>query len=191
MVFGAALMVFIIAADEQSLISSGASTPGKIRLRELVTRGSGNNKHIELSDFYFGGQYIYATKLVQFNEVYVPVFADGQPECGGNLRVLVWIRNDRHSNQRLIVSERDLDQFVADFNRHPQSLGGILRQPMDRVRKLATEAYPGASAGSPQVLWARYYREQQSVNLLWGLEAVLLAGAGPCAVTYRRASRAT
>ena len=102
MFFGSALMVFIIAADEQSMISSGVSTPDGIRLQDLVTRGSGNNKHIALSDFYFGRQYIYATKLVQFEEVYGPIFPEGQPENGANLRILVWIRNDRNSNQRLI-----------------------------------------------------------------------------------------
>src|SRR6201993_267011 len=113
MLFGSALMVFIIAADEQSMISSGVPTPDRIRLQDLITRGSGNNKHVELSDFYFGRQYIYATKLVQFNEVYVPIFPEGQPENGTNLHFLVWIRNDRNSNQRLIQSGRDLDQFVA------------------------------------------------------------------------------
>jgi len=54
--FGAGLMVFIIAADEQSVISSGARVPDKIRLQDLATRGPGSNKHIELSDFYFGRQ---------------------------------------------------------------------------------------------------------------------------------------
>ncbi len=190
MFFGSALMVFIIAADEQSVISSGVSAPDRIRLQDLVARGSGNNKHIALSDFYFGRQYIYATKLVQFEEVYVPIFPEGQPENGANLRILVWIRNDRNSNQRLIQNERDLDQFVADFNRHPQSVSGILRQPTGRVRQLAADAYPGASAGSLQVLWARHYPEAQFVNLLWALLGVLVAAASLSAVAYRRASRA-
>jgi len=189
MFFGSALMVFIIAADEQSMISSGVSVPDRIRLQDLITRGPGNNKHIALSDFYFGRQYIYATKLVQFEEVYVPIFPEGQPENGGNLRILVWIRNDRNSNQRLIQNERDLDQFVADFNRHPQSVRGILRQPTGRVRQLAAEAYRGASTGSLQVLWARHYPEAQFVNLLWALLGVLLVAAGLSAVAYRRASR--
>ena len=189
MFFGSALMVFIIAADEQSVLSSGVSAPDRIRLQDLVAQGSGNNKHIALSDFYFGRQYIYATKLVQFEEVYVPIFPEGQPENGANLRILVWIRNDRNSNQRLIQNERDLDQFVADFNRHPQSVSGILRQPTGRVRQLAAEAYPGASTGSLQVLWARHYPEAQFVNLLWALLGVLLVAAGLSAVAYRRASR--
>jgi hypothetical protein len=71
---GAGLALFIIGADEQSVISSGAPAAEKIRLQELITRGSGKNKHVELADFYFGKQYIYTAKLVQFRDVYVPVF---------------------------------------------------------------------------------------------------------------------
>jgi hypothetical protein len=116
---GASLSLFIIAADEQSIISNGLPAAQRIRLYDLITQGFGKNKHIELADFYFGKQYIYATKLVQFNDVYLPVFADGEPENASNLRILLWIRNDRNSNERLIESEQDLDRFVADFNRRP------------------------------------------------------------------------
>jgi len=121
--------------------------------------------------------------------VYVPVFVNGRSENGSNLRILVWIRNDRNSNQRFIESGRDLDRFVEEFNRHPQPVSGVLRQPTGVVRKLATEAYPGAPAGSLQVLWARDFPKLQLVNLLWGLMAVFFLGAGLCAVAYRRLSR--
>ena len=75
---GASLALFIMAADEQSIISSGLPAAQRIRLHDLVTRGFAN-KRIELADFYFGKQYIYATKLVQFQDVYLPVFSDGEP----------------------------------------------------------------------------------------------------------------
>ena len=39
-------------------------------------------------------------QLVQFRDVYLPLFPNQQPENAGNLRVLLWIRNDRHSNER-------------------------------------------------------------------------------------------
>src|SRR5262249_44036758 len=124
LLFGAALMGFIIAADEQSMLSSGSPVADKTSLQELIKRGPGKNKHIELTDFYFGRQYIYTAKLIQFQDVYVPVFPKGETENGNNLRVLVWIRNDRNSNQRLILSERDLDKFAAEFSRDPRPLSG-------------------------------------------------------------------
>ena len=70
---GAGLVLFIVAAEEQSVISSGLPAADRIRLHDLITQGSGKNKHVELVDFYFGKQYIYAAKLVQFRDVYVPV----------------------------------------------------------------------------------------------------------------------
>ena len=76
--FGCGLTVFILAADEQSIISSGLPAAGKISLQELITQGSSRNKHIELADFYFGKTFIYTTELVQFNEVYVPMFPSFQ-----------------------------------------------------------------------------------------------------------------
>ena len=99
---GASLALFIVAADEQSIISTGLPAAQRISFHDLITQGFGKNKHIELADFYFGKQYIYATKLVQFNDVYLPVFADGEPENASNLRILLWIRNDRNSNEQLI-----------------------------------------------------------------------------------------
>ena len=185
---GAGLALFIVAVDEQSIISSGLPSAQRIRLHDLITQGS-SNKHIELADFYFGKQYIYATKLVQFNDVYLPVFADGEPENASNLRILLWIRNDRNSNERLIESEQDLDRFVADFNRRPRSVTGVLKEPTDRVRTLTSEAYPGTNRQSLQVLWARHFPFQQSINVLWAACMLCLAAAAACAVAYRRQSR--
>ena len=96
---GASLVLFIVAADEQSMLSSGLPAAQRISLHNFITQGFGGNKHIELAGFYFGKQYIYATKLVQFQDVYLPVFSDGEPENASNLRILVWIRNDRNSNE--------------------------------------------------------------------------------------------
>ena len=180
------MLLFIIAADEQSIISSGSRTTEKVRLQDLMTRGSGSNKHIELTDFYFGKRYIYAAKLVQFKEVYVPVFPKGETEAGDHLQLLVWIRNDRNSNQRLIESEQDLDQLVAEFNRGGKTLSGVLRKPIDRVQSLAVEAYPGTSASALRVLWARDFPDQKNVNIVWiGIAFCLVAGAA-CGIAYRR-----
>jgi len=129
--FGAGLMLFILAANEQSVLSSASPTAKRTRLQNLVAQGPATNKHVELVDFYFGKNYIYAAKLVQFQDVYLPVFPDGVPENGANLQVLVWIRNDRNSNQRLIESEQDLDRFVSEFNQHPRPLSGVLRKPTE------------------------------------------------------------
>jgi len=186
---GASLALFIVAADEQSIISSGQPAAQRISLHNFITQGFGRNKHIELADFYFGKQYIYATKLVQFQDVYLPVFADGEPENASNLRILLWIRNDRNSNERLIESAQDLDRFVADFNRRPRSITGVLRQPTDRVRTLTADAYPGTNGQSLQVLWARHFPTQQSINFLWGICALCLVAAAACVVAYRRQSR--
>ena len=188
---GAGLALFIIAADEQSVISSGAPAAEKIRLQELMTRGSGNNKHVELADFYFGKQYIYTAKLVQFRDVYVPVFPNGQAENPSNLQVLIWIRNDRNSDEPLIESQQDLDRFVAEFNRHPRSLTGILRKPTDKVRTLTADAYPGMNRQSLQVLWARHFPAQQSINILWSIWTLCLLVAAVCAVAYWRQSRSS
>jgi hypothetical protein len=89
--FGFALLAFILAANEQSVISSGSPAVNRISLQDLVAQGPGKNKHIELVDFYFGRTFIYTTELVQFNEVYVPVFPRREPEDGANLRL--WARH--------------------------------------------------------------------------------------------------
>ncbi len=187
--FGAGLAIFAIAAEEQSIRSSGLPEAEKISLEDLITRGPAKNRHIDLTGFYFGRQYIYTTKLVQFREVYVPVFPQGQMEEGNSLRVLVWIRNDHNSNEPLIESQQDLDRLVADFNRHP-SISGVLRKPTDQVRTLAAEAYPQVNRQSLLVLWARHFPTETSVDLLWGFLGLCLLAAGGCVVAYKRVSHA-
>ena len=182
-------MLFILAANEQSVLSSGSPTPERTRLENLIAQRPPANQHIELVDFYFGKNYIYAAKLVQFRDVYLPVFPAGAPQSGANLQVLVWIRNDRNSNQRLIESEQDLNRFVSEFNQHPRPLSGVLRKPTERVRTLAAEAYPRTNLQSLEVLWARDFPTQESANVLWTICATCLAGAGICGVAYRRQSR--
>jgi hypothetical protein len=186
---GAGLALFIVAAEEQAVISSGLPAADRIRLHDLITQGSGNNKHVELVDFYFGKQYIYAAKLVQFRDVYVPVFPNGETENASNLQILLWIRNDRNSNEPLVESQQDLDRFVAEFNRRPRSVTGILRKPIDKVRTLTADAYPGTNRQSLQILWARHFPDQQSINVLWGILTLCLVAAAACAVAYRRQSR--
>jgi hypothetical protein len=163
----------------------------RIRLQDLITQGSGKNKHIELVDFYFGKQYIYAAKLVQFRDVYVPVFPNGESENAGKLQILLWIRNDRNSNEPLVESQQDLDRFVTEFNRRPRSVTGILRKPTDKVRTLTADAYPGTNRQSLQILWARHFPDQQSINVLWGIWTLCLVAAVACAVAYRRQSRSS
>ena len=121
--FGAAMLLFIIAADEQSTFSSGSPTAQRIRLQDLANQIP-TNKHIELTDFYFGKNYVYTSKLLQFTEVYLPVFPRGQSEDASNLRFLIWIRNDRNSNQQLIQTPTELDRFASEYNHHPTSISG-------------------------------------------------------------------
>lgn len=184
--FGCSLTVFILAAGEQSIISSGLPAPAKTSLQELVTHGSGGNNHVELADFYLGKTSIVTTKLVQLNEVYVPMFRSGQPEDGSNLHFLLLIRNDRNSNEPLIQTREELDRFIAEFNRHPRSVTGVLRKPIDRVRSMTAEAYPGTNSQSLQVLWARDFPTQNSANMFWGICVLCLLGATACGIAYRR-----
>ena len=184
--FGASLLVFILAIDEQSVISNGSAAAEKIRLQDLTARNSKANQHVELLDFYFGKQYIFATKMVQFRDVYLPVFPNGQPETASNLQLLVWIRNDRNSNEPLIQTQQDLDRFVTAFSRNPRSVSGILRRPTNTVQKLTAEAYPGLSNRPLQVLWARHFPEQSSVDVLWFIFALCLVVTVGFAIAYRR-----
>jgi hypothetical protein len=188
---GAGLVLFIVVAEEQSVMSGGLPAADRIRLHDLITQSSGKNKHVELVDFYFGKQYIYAAKMVQFRDVYVPVFPNGESENASNLKILLWIRNDRNSNEPLVESLQDLDRFVAEFNRRPRSVTGILRKPTENVRTLTADAYPGTNRQSLQVLWARHFPTQQSINVLWSILTLCLAAAAACAVTYRRQSRSS
>ena len=181
-------MVFIMAADEQTTLSGGSPIADKVSLQDLIVNGSDKNNHIELTGFYFGKQYIYATKLVQFNEVYVPMFAAGKQENGSNLNLLLWIRNDRNSNQPLIQSERELDRFVSEYNQHPGSVTGVLRKPLARVRDLTLQSYPGTKPESLRVLWAREFPTQASANLLWTICSACVLAAGVCAVAYKRSA---
>jgi hypothetical protein len=187
---GAALMVFILAADEQSVRSSGSPAPARLGLQDFIAQGPGGNRHVELVDFTFGKQYIYTAELVQVRDVYLPLFPNQQPENAGNLRVLLWIRNDRHSNEPLVLTRQDLDRFVAEFNRRPRSVTGVLRKPTSEAQTLTAEAYPGTNSESLQVLWARDFPEQQSINVLWSIWAVCLVMGAACAVAFRRQRRA-
>jgi hypothetical protein len=184
--FGSALIVFILAANEQSVISSGLPAANRISLQDLVAHGPGTNKHIELVDFYCGKTFVYSTELITFNEVYVPVFARGEKEDGANLRLLLLIRNDRNSNQPLIQTRAEVDRFVGAFNQDPKSVTGVLQKPLGRVRSLTAEAYPGTNAQSLQILWARQFPTQASANALWVICVLCLGGAAVCAVLYRR-----
>jgi len=161
--------------------SSGQNQPSRINHTRLQ-----QDKHVELADFYFGKTFIYTTELVQFNEVYVPMFPSGQPEDGRNLHLLLLTRNDRNSNEPLIQTRGELGRFVAEFNRDPRSVTGVLRKPIDRVRSLTAEAYPGTNGQSLQVLWARDFPTQDSANILWSICVLCLVGAAACAVAYRR-----
>jgi hypothetical protein len=184
--FGCGLGVFILAADEQSIISSGLPAADKISFQQFIALGSTRNKHVELADLYFGKDFIYTTELIQFNEVYVPMFANGQPEDGANLHLLFLIRNDRSSNEPLIQTREELGRFVAEFNRDPRPVAGVLRNPIDRVRSLTAEAYPGTNVQSLQVLWARDFPTQDSANILWSICALCLVGAVACGIAYGR-----
>ncbi len=183
---GISMLLFVIAADEQTVLSRGLPAADRMSLADFIAKGSARNQHVELTDFHFGKAHVYTAKLVQFNEAYVPLFPAGEPENAGNLHVLLWIRNDRNSNERLIQSEQDLDRFMADRSRNPQSVTGVLRRPIERVRTLTAEAYPGADVKSLQVLWARRFPNQQSTNVLWILCGLCLLAAGVCAFAYRR-----
>ena len=154
---------------------------------DLSTWGPGNKRHIALSDFYFGTRYIYTAKLVQFRDVYVPVFPTRQTEAASSLRVLVWIRNDRNSNQPLIQSEQDLHPFITEFNRHPASISGVLRKATEQVQSLTAEAYLQLDRKSLLVLWARDFPTESSVAVLWGLLALCLLAAVLLVVAYRAA----
>ena len=184
--FCASLLMFVLAADEQSIISSGLPTADKTSLQELIAQGNVRNKHVEVADFYFGKTFVYTTDLIQFNEVYVPMFANGQPEDGKNLHLLLLIRNDRNSNEPLIQTREELGQFVADSTRDPKSVTGVLRQPIDKVRSLTVEAYEGTNGQSLQILWARDFPTQNSANIPWTICVVCLVGAAACAIAYRR-----
>jgi hypothetical protein len=186
---GVSLLLFILAADEQSVLSSGSPAADRMSLADFIAKGPGQNQHVELTDFYFGKPYLYAAKLVQFNEVYVPLFPAGKPENADSLHLLLWIRNDRNSNERLIQSEQDLDRFIADLSRNPRSVTGVLRRPTERVRKLTAEAYPRADVQSLQVLCARQFPDPLTINVLWLLCGLCIVGAGVCAFAYRRFGR--
>jgi hypothetical protein len=187
--FGSALLVFVMAADEQSIVSGGRPDANTISLQSLIAQGPGANKHVALTDFYFGTQYVFTTKLIQFNEVYVPMFPKGQAEDARNLHLLLRIRNDRKSNQPLIENQQQLNEFVAGVNGSPRSVSGVLRSPPSTVRKLTADAYPGTDTQSLQALWARNFPDQRSASFLWGVLGLFLAGGCVSFVAYRRQSR--
>jgi hypothetical protein len=142
-----------------------------------------------LSGFYFGKQYIYTAKVIQFQDVYISIFPSGKAEDASNLQFLVWIRNDRNSNERFIDSHGDLDDFVSKFNQSPRSVTGVLQTPTKQVRDLTAEAYPGVNVESLRVLWAREFPSQNSTNTLWTLSLACLIATAICALAFRRQPR--
>lgn len=183
---GCGLTTFIIAANEQSIILDGRPAATKMSVQQLLTQGASSNRHVELTDFYFGKSFVYTTELIQFNEVYVPIFVNGQSEDGNNLHLLLLIRNDRNSNEPLIQTRGELGRFVAKFNGDPRSVTGVLQKPIDRVRSLTLEAYPGTNGQSLQVLWARDFPTQDSANILWSICGACLVGGAACGIAYKR-----
>ena len=138
--FGSSLLMFVLAADEQSIVSSGQPDANTISLQSLICTRPGTNRHLALTDFFFGKQYVFTTQLVQFDEVYVPMFRKGPAEDARNLHLLRWIRNDRNSNQPVIENQQQLDEFVAGMNRNPRSISGVLHSLPTTVRKLTAAA---------------------------------------------------
>jgi hypothetical protein len=74
-------------------------------------------------------------------------------------------------HERFLLAERAgnfkrlvLDGFVAEFNRSPRSITGMLRKPIGPVRTLAADAYSGMDRESLQILSAGDFPSQQSVN---------------------------
>lgn len=189
MFFGSGLMVFVMAADEQSIVSGGQPEANTISLQNFMAQGPGANRHLALTDFFFGKQYVFTTQLVQFNEVYLPMFPKGRAEDAQNLRLLLWIRNDRNSNQPLIQNQQQLDEFVAQLRRSPAAVTGVLHSAPTTVRKMTADAYPGTDTQSLQVLWARDYPNQRSANMYWGVLGLCLAGGCAFFVAYRRKPR--
>ena len=100
-------------------------------------------------------------------------------------------------HERFLLAERAagnfkrlvLDRFVAEFNRSPRSITGMLRKPIDRWRALAADAYSGMDRESLQILSAGDFPSQQSVNDLWSILMLCLAGAAACALGYRATRR--
>jgi len=184
--FGSSLLVFVMAADEQRIVSGGQPDATTISLQRLIAQGPGTNTHVAVTDFSFGKQYVFTTKLVQFNEVYVPMFPKGQAEDARNLHLLLLIRNDRNSNQSLIENQEQLNEFVAGVNRNPGSISGVLHSPPTTVRNLTADAYPGTDTQSLQALWARNFPDQRSANLLWGALGLCIAGGCAFFVAYKR-----
>jgi len=62
----------------------------------------------------------------------------------------------------------------------------MLRKPIDPVRTFAADAYSGMDRESLQILSARDFPSQQSVNDLWSILMLCLAGAAACALGYRQ-----
>ena len=92
----------------------------------------------------------------------------------------------RDSNEPFLQNAQDLGRFVAQFNRYPRSVTGVLRQPTERVRSLTADAYPGTNGQSLQVLWARDFPNQDSVNVQWSICLACLVPAAVCASAYKR-----
>ena len=103
---------------------------------------------------------------------------------GSGLAARPW--SIRHSNEPLIQTREELDRFVGELNRNPKSVTGVLQKPLDQVRALTAEAYPGTNGESLQILWARHFPTQGSANALWVICALCLGGTAVYAVLYRR-----
>jgi hypothetical protein len=171
---GLAMVLYIVASDEQSIRSGGTSEAVRMTLKELVAKRPAVNQHIELTAFDFGKVFIYNTKLVQFKEVYLPVFPQGEEQSAKNVKLLIWIRNDQNSNEPLIETRQQLEQFVSDFEKHPTAITGVLKRSLANVNNLTLDAYPGADTNALLLLWARKFPSQESTNTLWGLCALCL-----------------
>lgn len=78
---------------------------------------------------------------------------------------------------------------MADYNHHPTSISGVLRKPIDRVKTLSVEAYPGTNRDSLQVLGARNFLDQPTINIIWSFCMLCLIAAAACTMAFLRQPR--
>jgi hypothetical protein len=85
-----------IGVQERRLRVLGSVPPQEITLKELIEKGPGNNPHVVLTDFRFGGYTYSQTKNGSWKNVYIalfPLHPDGQPKEGNEIKAVFMLKS--------------------------------------------------------------------------------------------------
>jgi hypothetical protein len=139
-----------IGFREWKLQASATAEPEKMSLESLIQRGSEGNPHVEITDYYFPGNYVVSTKNNAWDHVYFPVEPLNGPKLAGQfLANFFGADAPRISEAKaILIINKVYDQNALEtFIRGHETVKGMV---INGVRSLETKAQDLLRQNFPQ-----------------------------------------